>query len=70
MHNRVLPGVGKIGSAFILDSGKESLNEPVGQIAKNLAMHAAAMKPGFTSIDQVPQDVIDQAVTEAKDLAI
>ena len=70
LHNRVLPGVGKIGSAFILDSGKESLNEPVSQIAKNLAMHAAAMKPSFTTVDQLPQDVIDQAVTEAKDLAI
>lgn len=40
------------------------------QIAQNLAMHAAAMKPSYTSIDELPQESIDQAVEEAKDLAL
>jgi len=33
-------------------------------------MHAAAMKPSYTSIDQLPASAIDQAVEEAKDLAL
>jgi len=50
----VLPGIGKIGTAFILDSGSEGLNEQVSEIARNLAMHAAAMKPGYTEKEDVP----------------
>ena len=54
-----MPGVGKIGAIFILDSGDSSLNEPVSQIAQNLAMHAAAMKPSYTQVDELPQESID-----------
>ena len=33
-------------------------------------MHAAAMKPGYTEKEDVPQEALEQAVTEAKDLAL
>ena len=59
LHNKVMPGVGKIGAIFILDSGDSSLNEPVSEIAQNLAMHAAAMKPSYTQVDELPQESID-----------
>ncbi len=51
LHNKVLPGVGRIGSIFLLESGDASLNGEVGQIAQSLAMHAAAMKPSYTTAD-------------------
>lgn len=54
LHNKVLPGVGKIGSIFLLETGDSSLNEPVASVASTLAMHAAAMKPSYITKDQVP----------------
>ena len=33
-------------------------------------MHAAAMKPSYTQVDELPQASIDQAVEEAKNLAL
>ena len=53
-----MPGVGKIGAAFLLGSGDASLNSEVQGIAQNLAMHAAAMKPSYTQVDELPEDVI------------
>ena len=58
LHNRVMPGVGKIGAAFLLNSGDASLNSEVQEIAQNLAMHAAAMKPSYTQVAELPEDVI------------
>ena len=46
------------------------MNESVSEIARNLCMHTAAMKPSYTNVDQVPQSAIDQAVEEARDLAL
>ena len=43
----------------LLDSGNSALNDEVSAIAQNLSMHAAAMKPGFTNISDVPQDYIN-----------
>ncbi len=33
-------------------------------------MHAAAMKPSYTTADELPQQSIDEAIQEAKDLAL
>ena len=70
LHNKVLPGVGKIGTTFLLESGDASLNPQVAEIARSLAMHAAAMKPSFTVVDDLPEASIAQAIEEAKDLAM
>jgi translation elongation factor EF-Ts len=43
----------------LLDSGDESLNGSVEEIAKTLAMHAAAMKPSYMTKDEIQQDVIN-----------
>lgn len=58
LHNKVMPGVGKIGAVFLLESGDSSLNSEVSAIAENLAMHAAAMKPSYTKVEEVPEDVL------------
>jgi len=50
--------VGKIGAIFLMDSGDAALNPEVATIAQNLAMHAAAMKPSYTNIEQIPEDSI------------
>lgn len=70
LHNQVKPGVGKIGSIFVLESGNEKINEAVRQIAATLAMHTAAMKPSFISMDEVPEEAKLQAIEESKDLAV
>ena len=46
------------------------MNEKVEEIAQSLAMHAAAMKPSYTEVDQLPAQAIEQAIEEAKDLAL
>lgn len=70
LHNKVLPGIGKIGSIFLLDTGDSSLNEPIASIASTLAMHAAAMKPSYITKDEIPEDAIEQALAEGKDQAL
>jgi len=37
----------------LLDTGDASLNGPVEEIAKTLAMHAAAMKPSYLKKDEI-----------------
>lgn len=64
------PGVGKIGSIFVLESGNEKINDAVRSIAATLAMHTAAMKPSFISIEEVPEEAKQQAIEESKDLAV
>ena len=54
LHNKVLPGVGKIGTTFLLESGDASVNPQLSEVARSLAMHAAAMKPSYTSVDELP----------------
>ena len=53
----------------MLETGDQTLNEEVEQIAKTLAMHAAAMKPSYLSKEEIPRESIDQVVEEAQDQA-
>ena len=46
------------------------MNDKVQEIAQSLAMHTAAMKPSYTQIAELPASAIDQAIEEAKDLAL
>lgn len=47
-----------------MKTDKPSLAEQVRQVASTLAMHTAAMKPSFTVKDDVPQQMIEQAIEE------
>lgn len=60
------PGVGKIGTIFLLDSGNAKYNEITSEIAMTLCLHTAAAKPSYTFKDELPEDAIKQAVEEAQ----
>lgn len=52
-----------------MDSGDSKLNEKTQQIAMTLCLHAAAAKPSYTHKEELPEDVITQAVEEGKEQA-
>jgi len=54
----VKPGVGKIGTIFLLDSGNAKYNEITSEIAMTLCLHTAAAKPSYTFKDELPEDAI------------
>jgi len=70
LHNKVQPGVGKIGSIFLLDCGNSAHVGPVASIASTLAMHTAAMKPSYAEKSELPEDAIKQVLEEAREQAI
>ena len=47
-------------------TGDASRNKDLEDIAYTLAMHSAAMKPGYLNKTDVPEEVLNEAREEAK----
>lgn len=55
---------GKIGSLTLLKASDKAHNSQVQELATQLALHVAAMKPNYLRATDVPQAVVDKMVSE------
>ena len=62
LHNKVNDNIGRIGSAFLMNSGSQEANEKVNDVARTMAIHSAAMKPGYLNIEDVDEKTISDSL--------
>jgi len=65
LHNKVSDNIGRIGSAFLMNSGSADANASCLAVARTMAIHSAAMKPGYMHKEDVDQKSIDETTEEA-----
>src|SRR3546814_12910533 len=58
IHNAMVPGLGRIGVLVALES--EGSADKLEALGKQLAMHIAAARPEWLSIDQVDSTSLDR----------
>lgn len=61
MHNAVVPNLGKIGVLVALESAAPA--EVLEGLGKQIAMHAAAARPEFLSVDSVDAEALERERT-------
>lgn len=66
LHNKVSDNIGRIGSAFLMNSGSQEANEQVQDVARTMAIHSAAMKPGYLNIENVDEKTIADTLEDAE----